>query len=57
MDKRERGKKTLKRLELRREVIRVLADDTLSRVAGGLLLSATCGEGPTDACSPCVPSK
>jgi hypothetical protein len=35
MGKRERAKKQIKRLELRREVIRVLSSDNLSRVAGG----------------------
>jgi hypothetical protein len=54
MDRRDSDKKQLKRLQLRREVIRVLADDSLSRVAGGIVCG---GDPPTAHCSPCVPSK
>jgi hypothetical protein len=51
MGKRDNDKKTTRRLQLRREVILVLADDCLARVAGGR--SGTC----TDQCSPCMPSQ
>ena len=56
MGNRGPGTKALKRLQLRREVIRHLADDTLARVAGGLQHSGCC-ESPTEGCSPCMPSK
>ena len=51
MGKRENDKKPTRRLQLRREVILVLADDALQRVVGGR--SGTC----TVECSPCLPSK
>jgi hypothetical protein len=35
MGKHERAKKQVKRLQLRREIIRVLGGDSLARVAGG----------------------
>jgi hypothetical protein len=45
MGKRERAKKQVKRLQLRREVIRVLGGDSLARVAGGYPCSDSgCGE-------------
>jgi hypothetical protein len=48
MGKRDRDKKDVKRLQLRREVIRLLAEDSLSKVVGGL----------GDSCqSACYPSK
>ena len=36
MGKHEREKKQVNRLQLRREAIRVLASDSLARVAGGI---------------------
>lgn len=51
MGKRDNDKKATRRLQLRREVIRVLADDWLVQVGGGIL------PDKTDCCSPCVPSK
>ena len=51
MGKRDNDKKATRRLQLRREVIRVLADDWLIRVGGGMPAEKT------DCCSPCVPSK
>lgn len=54
MSKLDRESKQVRRLQLRREVIRVLADDSLARVHGGL--SATCGTGDSDY-SYCMPSR
>lgn len=52
MGKRDKNdKKSVKRLQLRREVIRVLASDSLARVHGGAL-----GCGPTGGNSLCNPS-
>jgi hypothetical protein len=48
MGKRDRDKKDVKRLQLRREVIRVLAEASLATVVGGQ------GAGTQ---SPCCPSK
>ena len=62
MGNRDRGKKDVKRLQLRREVIRILAGDSLSRVQGGGLpipgtrrcvLDTQCGASD----SLCQPSK
>lgn len=54
MGKRDGDKKELKRLQLRREVIRVLASDSLAQVAGGV--SAGCwtddGGGTRSLCQP-----
>jgi hypothetical protein len=46
MGKRDREKKDIKRLQLRREVIRVLAEDSLTKVFGGG------GESTQSACYP-----
>ena len=46
MGKRDIEKKSVKRLQLRREIIRVLADDSLKQVVGGL------GESTQSACYP-----
>jgi hypothetical protein len=56
MGKRDREKKAVRRLQLRREVIRILADDTLARVGGGLNCTGS-KEGPDSNNSICVPSK
>jgi hypothetical protein len=60
MGKRDRAKKDVKRLQLRREVIRILAGDSLKQVQGGWgtggigrQVDETCG--PSD--SLCQPSK
>lgn len=56
MGKRERATKDVKRLQLRREVIRVLADSSLARVQGGWRLQCTLSDcGASD--SLCQPSK
>jgi hypothetical protein len=52
MGKRDREKKDVKRLQLRREVIRVLAEDSLARIQGGWGTS----EGSQGSRSPCMPS-
>jgi hypothetical protein len=59
MGKRDREKKDVKRLRLRREVIRVLASDSLLRVYGGMACTTTKAGGSdnTDTGSVCVPSK
>ena len=49
MGRRDREKKDVKRLQLRREVIRLLAEDSLSQVVGG--------QGGAPAPSGCYPSK
>lgn len=51
MMKRERTAKEVKRLQLRREVIRVLAADSLAQVRGGW------GGGDDSCNSLCAPSK
>ena len=43
MGKHEREKKQVQRLQLRREVIRVLASDSLAQVAGGVGCDPTGG--------------
>jgi hypothetical protein len=57
MNKRGRQAKQVKRLELRREVIRILAGDSLARVHGGWGI----GRGDLPACtaseSLCNPSR
>ena len=45
MGKYERAKKQVKRLQLRREVIRVLASDSLAWVAGGIGIRCEDTEG------------
>jgi hypothetical protein len=57
MGKRDNDRKSIKRLQLRREIIRVLADDSLTRVGGGMVCTGSGGDVPTEHCSPCVPSK
>jgi len=52
----QRAKKDIKRLQLRREVIRVLASDSLAKVHGGWGTSDTEG-GSSGSRSPCMPSK
>jgi hypothetical protein len=54
MGKRDREKRDVKRLQLRREVIRVLASDSLAKVQGGWGGSDSDSEGSR---SPCIPSK
>lgn len=51
MAKKERDSKRTQRLQLRREVIRILADDSLAKVGGGW------GGGDTSCQSACYPSK
>jgi len=46
MGNHERAKKQVKRLQLRREVIRVLASDSLARVVGGFGCDPTGGPCP-----------
>lgn len=48
----QRAQKEIKRLQLRREVIRVLASDALAKVHGGW--GGSDSEGSR---SPCIPSK
>jgi hypothetical protein len=59
MGMRPRATKDVTRLRLRREVIRVLADESLARVqggwGGGCTTSGDSGDGETR--SVCVPSK
>jgi hypothetical protein len=50
MGKRDSDKKATRRLQLRREVIRVLADESLAKVQGGWR-----DDGSSR--SPCMPSK
>jgi hypothetical protein len=56
MGKDERAKKQIKRLQLRREVIRVLASDNLAQVAGGRACEDTGGGPCEDTGSPCATS-
>jgi hypothetical protein len=54
MTKRDREKKDVRRLQLRREAIRILASDSLARVGGGW----GGGSQGMDSCnSLCMPSK
>ena len=53
MGKRDCERKDVRRLQLRREVIRVLASDSLARVQGGWGSS----DGSEGSRSPCIPSK
>ncbi len=60
MGKREPAKKDVKRLQLRREVIRILAGDSLAQVRGGWGGSPTRNNDPTQcgaSDSLCLPSK
>jgi hypothetical protein len=52
MGKKEREKKQVKRLALRREVLRVLSTDTLGRVAGGF--GVRCEDTDGNGCSQSV---
>lgn len=57
MTKRDREKKNVKRLQLRREAIRILASDSLARVGGGWGGTCTQSQGMDSCNSLCMPSK
>ena len=52
MGKRERATKQVNRLQLRREVIRVLAGDSLAQVRGGAKTGDWCGVTDGSGCWP-----
>ena len=54
MGKRERAQKKINRLQLRREVIRVLASNNLAQVYGGRMGEGWCGETDGSGCMPSV---
>lgn len=47
----ERAKKQVSRLQLRREVIRVLSREDLARAAGGAKTGEWCGDSDTYTCT------
>jgi hypothetical protein len=54
MGKREQTRKQVNRLQLRREVIRVLTGDRLAQVHGGIAIDADCGLSLTEGCRPSI---
>jgi len=56
MGKREQTKKAIKRLELRREVIRVLSSETLAQVRGGRgsVCEISCDDTGGSGCMPSI---
>jgi hypothetical protein len=51
MGKHDRAAKEVKRLQLRREVIRVLSREDLARAAGGAKTGEWCGDTETYTCT------